>query len=118
MHAAVRQLDMEAYDLVFVDDSTCARDRAHTIQEVARRCSPSNRVAIHDYELPLYRAAAKMIPHRFRFTALRPNTGLAWNEVTLRRRVLARVNRLIRHYLPETAPADVDSWVRIMDANL
>ena len=71
---ALEDVDVNDYDVIFVDDSTETKDRVRTIQVVAKRCSYHPVVVIHDFETREYQAA-KGFHHRFAFTALTPKTG-------------------------------------------
>lgn len=92
----VEGIDLEEFDLVFIDDSTTGGERGATIRAVAARHPRRPLVVIHDFEFPPYRVAARPFRHRHRFAGLNPNTGLLWNEGTLSRSKLRALDRLLR----------------------
>ncbi len=117
IEAAVAQCDLEAYDLIFADDSTAIEQRSATIGALARR-QPSRPVLVmHDFEQPPYRGAARPFRRRYRFTGLSPNTGAAWNGDQLKKFPLGKLNRIMRRQrvrgLFDTG--DRNAWLRWMD---
>src|SRR5215510_13473279 len=53
----VQRINVDEYDLIFIDDSTSADQRARTIAEIAsKQCKAL--VAIHDFEVHEYQKAA------------------------------------------------------------
>src|SRR5262249_8490130 len=112
------KLQLQRYDLIFVDDSVTADARAATIRAVAKRCDGSSLVLIHDYEVGLYRHAASRFKHRYRFTSLTPNTGIVWNRAVLNTDKLRRLDLLIREAALTLAPTDVEGWLKLMQVNL
>jgi predicted O-methyltransferase YrrM len=110
IHCAVRDIDLAGFDLIFIDDSAAAEQRAATIREVARRCPHSTVVVIHDWEIAAYRAAAKALPQRFGFNAFNPNTGIAWRTAALHRRQLKSLNRHLRYHARHVAPDQRTHW--------
>ncbi len=113
--AAVAQYDLEAYDLIFADDSTSLEARSATIREVARRRPQKPVLVMHDFEQPLYQQAAKEFRRRHRFTGLSPNTGAAWNGRQLRAVPLRRLNRMMRLQRGHFDPGDREAWLKWMD---
>jgi hypothetical protein len=101
-------LDLDSYDLVFVDDSLTTADRSRTIAGLTNVKRPV--VVIHDYDIPAYRFAASRFLNRFRFTALNPNTGIVWNAAALRRTFLAKVNTIVREHYDEVPLDDAASF--------
>jgi hypothetical protein len=114
MCAVVNEVALEQYDLVLVDDSTRASDRAATIHALARRRCRSSIVVMHDYEVQEYREAALFFAHSYRFGALNPNTGVAWNQARLDRHQLAQAGAVITRYASHTQPADRGRWKEIL----
>lgn len=114
MSSAVRHIDFADYDLVFIDDSLSVAERCTTIAEVARHCSPTNVVVLHDYENKMYLNAARSFRNHFRFTALNPNTGIVWNEAPISKSGLRHLNRLIRRHSQHLDPADIQGWMRVL----
>ena len=111
MSAAVRKFDLEAFDLILVDDSTNAQDRAATIRTLSS-LHPSNPwLVIHDYEVEEYRSASAGFKQRFAFKAYNPHTGLISNSV------LPRAVRILDQRIKENSslpPDDTESWLRIL----
>jgi len=63
----------------------------------------------------VYRSAARGFAHRFRFTALNPNTGVAWNQARLEASYLQKVNSIVKtHYreIPLDDSDDFQKWLR------
>ena len=84
----VDAMELEQFDLILIDDSVNSDERSATIRSVAAKRPVRPIVAVHDFEVPPYRAASRPFRHRFRFTALNPNTGLLWNDGSVTRSVL------------------------------
>ena len=114
MSAACTGIDLTDYDLIFIDDSVRAVDRAATIREVACRSGPFSLVIIHDYENPVYNAAAEPFPAQYSFTAFNPQTGVLWRRAPIHRRSLRALDRLIRQYARQIKPEDVAAWTQIL----
>ncbi len=114
MSVACAGIDSTGYDLIFIDDSARPVDRAATIREVACRSSPFSLVVIHDYENPLYKAAAKPLPARYSFTAFNPQTGVLWRHASIHRRSLRVLDRLIKRYARQIKPEDIAAWAQVL----
>lgn len=84
-------VDLGEYDLVFVDDALSREERCRTIAAVGRRSI----VVIHDYDIRVYRRAARCFRRRYRYTALYPNTGVAWNGNGFCPNGVKRMNSLV-----------------------
>ena len=113
MHPVVASAPVVDADLVFIDDSFSLEERAATIRDVARRPGRAA-VVIHDFEQRDYQEAAAAMPHRFRFTAFNPNTGVAWDGAPLHERQLRRLNRLLAKHAARVRPDDIGAWVRLI----
>ena len=59
IESILSELDLAEYDLVLVDSSTEAARRAALIRELADRSTGTGLVVIHDFEIDLYKRAAK-----------------------------------------------------------
>lgn len=92
----VGAIDLEQFDLIFIDDSTTGDERSATIRAVSTKRPRRPVVVVHDFELLMYRVAAQSFRHRYRFTGLNPNTGVLWNEKTLCKKQLRELDRLLR----------------------
>ncbi|HEX8098458.1 MAG TPA: class I SAM-dependent methyltransferase [Pyrinomonadaceae bacterium] len=115
MSAAATRADLDGYDLIFVDDSVKADERAATIGEVARKCRGGSVVVIHDFEVADYRRAARAFAGQFTFVALNPHTGVAWNHARLDARRLKNLNSLIRRHRRGLRPDDLAGWVNALE---
>lgn len=112
MSDAVRRFDLEAFDLILVDDSTNAEDRAATIRALSSLHPLNPWLVIHDYEVEEYRAASSGFEQRFAFKAYNPHTGLISNS-----RLTGAVKILdqrIKHNSTSLLPDDAESWLRIL----
>lgn len=110
--SAVYGMNLEVFDLIFIDDSMRATERAATIVQVSEK--PSNAIVVmHDFEYTIYRSAAKGFKNVYRFTALNPNTGVAWAGDKLDRRLLQKVDSAIRQ--SRIAPNDISAWQELFD---
>ena len=112
MSAAVRSFDLEAFDLILVDDSTNAEDRAATIRALSSLRPLNPWFVIHDYEVEAYRSASSGFKQRFAFKAYNPHTGLISNS-NLTRAIKILAQR-INHNSSALAPDDAESWLRIL----
>lgn len=117
MVSAASGVRFSDYDLVLVDDSTAYSDRAKTIQSISERWQGHNLLVMHDYEVPLYKEASRAFANRFSFTALLPNTGVAWNKAPLRVEQLQDLNRLLSDHAKQIPPEDAAEWIRIIEAS-
>jgi hypothetical protein len=111
----IPRLDFADYDLIFIDDSLTAPERAATIGAVAGNCHPSNCTVIHDYEVEDYRRAARAFRHRFAFTAFNPQTGVVWNNGVLKRSQLKALDALIKQYSRKHSAEDARLWTSALD---
>jgi len=107
----VHSLNLEQYDLVFIDDSATGEERSATIRAVALQCPKRAIVVVHDFEYYPYRRASAAFRHRFRFTSLNPNTGLLWNDGPLAKSVMGRLNRVLRNSGEIT---NTDEWAETL----
>jgi hypothetical protein len=109
---AVRTFNLEAFDLILVDDSTNAEERAATIRALSSRCPLNPWLVIHDYEVEEYQRASSALKQRFTFKAYNPHTGLLSNDDftsgvrTLDRQLKTNSERL--------RPDNVDGWLRVL----
>ena len=112
MADAVRKFDLEPFDLILVDDSTSAEERAATIRALCDR-NPSNPwLVIHDYEVEEYQRASSSLKQRFIFKAYNPHTGLLANgDFTSGVRTL---DRQLKTNSTRLRPDNVDGWLRVL----
>ncbi|MEQ2005887.1 MAG: hypothetical protein ABMA26_03735 [Limisphaerales bacterium] len=105
--SSVDAIDLEQFDLIFIDDSKTGEERSATIRAVAAKRPHRAIVAVHDFECLDYRIASRSFRHRFRFTGLNPNTGLLWNEAAMQTSRLRALDRKLR---ATGEQADIASW--------
>ena len=77
---SVSNLDLDAFDLILIDDSKTSAQRAATIRSVAAKQPQRPWIAIHDFEVDEYRQAASGFRQRHRFRSFNPETGIVCNE--------------------------------------
>ena len=112
MSAAVRQFDLETFDLILVDDSTNAGERAATIRALSSLCPLNPWLVIHDYEVDEYRSASSAFKQRFVFKAYNPHTGLISNSGFPR--AVKILDRRIKDNSSALGPDDAENWLRIL----
>jgi SAM-dependent methyltransferase len=104
----VAKLDLESFDLILIDDSRTSTQRVATIRAVAGKQPQRPWIAIHDFEVGEYQAAASGFRQRHKFKAYNPETGLVANS-RLNTRHLAR---LLKENSKALQPDDVNAWIR------
>lgn len=114
MRSAIENIDLEEYDLIFVDDSTSSEERSRTIREIALRRPTQAVVVIHDFEVQAYREAAKLFRHRFIFRAFTPQTGVVWNGGRGLTKALKRAELVIKHHSKTLEPDHVSDWSKVL----
>jgi hypothetical protein len=113
MSAGLQEIELGQFDLIFVDDSTSAIDRAETIQHLTNRQLSRQLIVIHDFEIRNYRDAASSLEHRQIFRAFTPQTGVVWNGSNDRVEVLKKLSRQISGHSRSISVEDVESWRRL-----
>lgn len=108
---AISAVDLEAYDLVFIDDSDRATERAASIAAVVAATPRHPFLVIHDFEVPEYRRATAALDHVFLFSCFNPMTGVGWNGDGLRAQELEALARRIVGHRRELAVDDPQGWV-------
>lgn len=106
---AVPNLDLEAFDLILIDDSTTSTQRAATIRAVANRQPQHPWIAIHDFEVEEYQRAARSFPKRYIFKSYNPQTGLICTKTDPRARSL---NKILKEKSKSLEPDDIPGWLR------
>jgi predicted O-methyltransferase YrrM len=114
IYSTVTDTPFHRYDLVFIDDSISITDRTTTIDAVSRHCTPANVIIIHDFEVPDYRRAAKLIKNQFAVTALNPQTGILWNTSNIEHTKLRTLNKIVQRYARSIPLDNRDAWTQIM----
>ena len=105
---SVSLLDLEAFDLILIDDSKTSAQRKATIRAVASRWPQRAWIVIHDYEVDEYRKAATGFKHRYTFRAYNPQTGLACNRAIDK---MKRLRRFVNENSKTLEPDNVDGWL-------
>lgn len=108
---AVSSFDLESFDLILVDDSKTANERAATIRSLSA-FHPSNPwLLIHDYEVAEYQRACVAFKCRFAFKAYNPQTGFVSNASE--EHGLKAIDRRIKINNLRLEPDDVEGWLRV-----
>jgi predicted O-methyltransferase YrrM len=100
-------LDLEAFDLILIDDSKTSVQRAATIRAIAQQRPKRPLIVIHDYEVDVYRNAAKEFRRRYAFKAYNPHTGLVSNKACDMR----SLGRVLKENRTSLEPDDVEGWL-------
>jgi predicted O-methyltransferase YrrM len=114
MCLAVSDIELDKYDLIFIDDSNTAEERSATISEIATNSAKTAIIVIHDFELPLYQQAAKPFAHSFKFNSLNPHTGVAWNDANISKKRLKKLRADIKRHSEYLEPDDIQGWFRVI----
>ena len=114
MSRAVDDLPLYAYDLIFIDDSLTAEERVATIRAVSSARPLPGIVVIHDFEHPLYQHAAADFAQRFRFVALNPNSGVAWDAAHIDEGQLRQLQRVLARHATRVQPDDRAAWLQLL----
>jgi predicted O-methyltransferase YrrM len=105
------ELDLGQYDLILVDSSTDAAKRAALVRELAARSDGTGLVVVHDFEIDLYRWAAKGFANRIEYSEFNPGTGILWHAKRDGvKKTLKSIKRIISRHAKLLPPDDVESW--------
>ena len=107
----VSSVNLEPFDLIFIDDSVVAEERAATIKAVAAKMPSSALVVIHDFENPVYRNAAVSFKNQFVFKTFNPYTGLLWKDHPVNRVKLEALNQVIKTNANRIKLDDRPGWM-------
>lgn len=91
----IRRLDLEKFDLIFIDNSMDSLERIETIKNIGKKNLSKTIIVLHDFEYYPYREATKGFNFSYRFSALNPNTGVVWNNKKLNMDKLKKIEELI-----------------------
>jgi hypothetical protein len=116
MRAAIEKIDLDCYDLIFVDDSATTEERCETIREISHRKPHRPLVAIHDFEIEGYRSSAGSFERKFLFRTFNPETGLVWNGERNLTPTLKRHRVLLRQNAKLLEPDDVVGWQNVLES--
>ena len=108
----IEKIDLHAYDLIFVDDSTSEQDRVTTIRALSHHRPPASLVVIHDFEVGSYMEAARAFRHRYAFKAFNPETGVLWENGSDMHEALKEIDSVIKRHARYLQPDDVDAWLQ------
>jgi len=103
--------DLEAFDLVLIDDSKTSAQRSATIRAVAGKQPQRPWIVIHDFEVEEYRRAAAGFKQRHTFKAFNPETGVLCNNRVNEWKVL---DRTIRARSRTLEPDQTGKWIRTL----
>jgi hypothetical protein len=118
MAQGIEAIELDEFDLIFVDDSTSAEERRETIREIYRKKPVTCFVVIHDFEVPVYREAAKDFKYRYTFKSLTPQTGIVWNHDNGNLNALKKIDRTIKKFCRQYEPDDIESWKSAFEREL
>jgi predicted O-methyltransferase YrrM len=110
----ISSLDLDYFDLVFVDDSTTSEQRTATIEALSALRPQKCVVVIHDYEVPDYQRAAAGFSHKFVFDAYNPATGVVSNSKHETQTDLRQLNHRLKANRHVLEPDDVAGWLRVL----
>jgi len=113
MADVIESIDLPAYDLIFVDDSTSEQDRVATIRALSRRKPPDSFIVIHDFEVRSYIDAARSFRNRYAIKSFNPETGVLWQTGAELRDVLKEIDSVIKRHAGYLQPDDFDAWVQV-----
>jgi predicted O-methyltransferase YrrM len=108
---SVAELNLEAFDLILIDDSKTSAQRAATIRNVVRKQPRHPWIVVHDFEVDDYQRAATGFRERHRYRASNPETGLMWNNGDGPSR-LKTFNRILKNNAGALAPDDIEGWIK------
>lgn len=75
----LRTIDLEDFDLIFVDNSECWQNRVKTIEYLGEHVVTSE-VIIHDFEHKFYQDAARAFTSKIVDTTQTPHTAAMWKN--------------------------------------
>src|SRR5829696_3354959 len=106
---SIADLDLEAFDLILIDDSKTSAQRAATIRAIVRKQPQRPWIVIHDFEVEEYRQAASGFRRRHRFRAYNPETGVVANSDQIDE--WQAIDRVIKSKAKALEPDAVARWV-------
>ena len=111
MADVIENIDLQAYDLIFVDDSTSEGHRVATIRALSKHRPPKSFIVIHDFEVQSYIDAARSFRNRYAMKSFNPETGVLWQNGAELRDVLKEIDSVIRRHAGYLQPDDLDAWL-------
>ena len=107
---SVTDLDLEAFDLIMIDDSQTSTQRAATIRNVAGKQPQRALIVIHDFEVEEYRRAASAFQYCHRFRAYNPETGVVGNQMNEWKIIDRIIKSKARGFEPDAIAQWIDSF--------
>ena len=122
---AVAAAEVNAADMVLIDDSRAVEDRAATIEAVLDSLDPAvpTTILVHDAETPEYlsllrsktaRGGSLEGAHLFVFDAFEPHTGCLSTDPRCTPSRLRALNRRIARQTATTQPDDLAAWADLL----
>lgn len=108
----VGRFDLESFDLVLIDDSKDASERAATTRAVFDAGTEGTWIVVHDFEVFDYQNAAAGFKHRFTFKSYNPQTGLVFNSTP--QHDFKGLDKLIRTNSARLEPDDLAGWLQVL----
>jgi len=102
--------DLEAFDLVLIDDSKTSAQRSATIRAVAGKQPQRPWIVIHDFEVEEYRRAVAGFRQRHTFKAFNPETGVVSNSLLQ----LKSLDRSIKARSKTLEADQTGKWIRTL----
>ena len=109
---SLQRTDLEAYDLILVDDSKSAEDRTETIKTLVQRRPQRPIMVVHDFEVPAYADVAKSFRHRYSFRVFNPETGIVWEHEPKNRKGFKQIDAVLKKHSSKLEPEDVTGWIQ------
>ena len=108
----INNLELNKFDLIFIDNSMDSLERIQTIKNVSKKKLSKAIVVLHDFEYFPYREATKGFNFSYRFRALNPNTGVVWNNKKLKIYTLKKIEQLLLTFGKKNS---INSYNKIFD---
>ena len=114
---SIPALDLEAFDLILIDDSKTSKQRSATIRAIAGKQPQRPWIVIHDFEVDEYRRAAVDFRQRHAFKAFNPETGVLCNNPN-RVSQWKSLDRTIKARSRTLEPDQTARWIRVFSHGL
>jgi spermidine synthase len=104
INETLKDLDITAYDIIFIDNATTVATRAQTINEIQARAAATSIIIVHDYENNEYR---RMVPDGWAVTVfrhVRPYTGVICPPGVSQQKI-AQINDAVKYVKSKIAPS-------------
>lgn len=103
------EIDLEPYDLIFVDNAMSVTERAATLRVVLALAPANAVVVVHDFEWRAYRAEVAATWREYTFAVWRPLSGVIWKGDQLTKSALGALEKIMRKNREES-PAATRYW--------